>query len=107
MKMEDKKRVNDKKRQAEDLSIDMHFAEGFDPKKSKRTENKTMFDGAGRYRNGRDVCDCLDNKCVGCHFPCRNCGNTKCGNECRRYRSYAYESIKVEGQSYVRRNTNI
>lgn len=93
---------------SEDLKINMEFNSDFDPNKSKRSQNRTVFDGNGSYRhNGRDVCDCLDNFCCGCHYPCPKCKSPKCGNQCRRYRAEAYSSIYWESQKVTQHNTNL
>lgn len=65
----------------------------------------TMFDGKGRYRaNGFDICDCLDNRCPGCHFPCPSCKNTKCGPCCRVNRKWPFESIQHEEKELIIKN---
>lgn len=93
----------------------------FDPEKSARELRKlryiesqqlqrtstpnTMFDAKGRYRaNGFDICDCLDNTCPGCHFPCPNCKNTKCGPCCRVNRKWPFESIQHEEKELIVKN---
>lgn len=95
---------------------------GFDPEKSTREKRKlmrksyaessqtqrgpqSMFDEKGRYRaTGADVCDCLDNTCPGCHFPCPNCKNTKCGPFCRVNRKWPFDTIEQDGRDLVIRN---
>lgn len=95
---------------------------GFDPEKSAREKRKlkrkiysechqpqrgpsSMFDEKGRYRSsGLDVCDCLDNTCPGCHFPCPNCKSTKCGTVCRVNRKWPFDSIEHDGKDLVIRN---
>ncbi len=43
-----------------------------------------MYDYTGRLIvDGRDLCDCLEPNCPGCHFPCVKCDSEKCGHECR------------------------
>lgn len=92
----------------------------FNPEKSDREQRKlrsymesqqiqrvptTMFDAKGRYRaNGFDICDCLDNTCPGCHFPCPNCKNTKCGPCCRVNRKWPFESIQHEEKESIIKN---
>lgn len=59
-----------------------------------------MYDEAGRLlENSLDICDCLENDCPGCHFPCPKCGSEKCGSECRCERRWTYEQVEVEGTS--------
>lgn len=33
--------------------------------------------------SGKNVCDCLEEGCAGCFFPCPKCGSQMCGVECR------------------------
>ncbi|KAK7116348.1 hypothetical protein V1264_002041 [Littorina saxatilis] len=87
------------------------FMSNFDPERSQREmrklnrkihkENKKsnqMYDEAGRLlENSLDICDCLENDCPGCHFPCPKCGSEKCGSECRCERRWTYEQVEVEG----------
>nr|XP_053640084.1 uncharacterized protein LOC128694132 [Cherax quadricarinatus] len=53
-------------------------------------------DGSIVY-SGKDLCDCLQSLCPGCHYPCPKCGSAKCGNECRIHRKWYYEKVEVEG----------
>lgn len=85
---------------SKELEIDMRFNENFNENQSSRTATKTTFDGNGRYRATRiDACDCLDANCVGCFFPCKQCGKTKCGTFCRRNRDDVVISISTEGKT--------
>ncbi|XP_072905961.1 ARL14 effector protein-like isoform X3 [Hemitrygon akajei] len=56
--------------------------------------------------SGLDRCDCLDDRCLGCFYPCPNCGSQKCGIECRCDRKWLYEQIEVEGGEIIR-NKNV
>ncbi|XP_077444141.1 ARL14 effector protein [Stigmatopora argus] len=62
-----------------------------------------VYDGKGRLlSNGRDMCDCLDVECMGCFYPCSDCGSRKCGFECRCDRKWLYEQMEVEGGEIIR-----
>lgn len=94
------------------------FLANFDPEKSKREKRKltrrsystvasknTMYDEYGIYRETHiDMCDCLDLKCPGCHFPCPSCQSSKCGPCCRVSRKWTYEQIEHDGKDLVIRN---
>lgn len=82
-----------------ELKIDMKFNDDFDPKRAKRNESKSIYDAAGRIRDTqKDVCDCLNNRCVGCHFPCKRCVSTKCGQQCRQNRHDYTAHIHIDGR---------
>ncbi|XP_036595687.1 ARL14 effector protein-like [Trichosurus vulpecula] len=60
------------------------------------------YDKRGRLNlNGEDLCDCLDQDCLGCFYPCPECQSTKCGPTCRRNRKWIYEAIANEGGEVV------
>lgn len=120
----DKDKLNN--RLQNELATDAKFMDNFNPDESSRTQKKlrdgykntstssstvtdyTAFDDRGRYRsNGVDACDCLIQNCVGCHFPCPNCGNPKCGPNCRVNRKTAVSSIEVDGSNKCIYNTNM
>lgn len=62
-----------------------------------------VYDNKGRLlSNGRDMCDCLDVDCMGCFYPCPECGSRKCGVECRCDRKWLYEQLEVEGGEIIR-----
>lgn len=80
------------------VNLKSKFLEDFDPEQSSRERRKLsrknyngpsnrstgLFDERGRYRtNAANVCDCLDESCVGCHFPCPVCKSNKCASPCR------------------------
>jgi len=67
----------------------------------KQHGNKAMvvYDDKGLLIESKlDLCDCLEDLCPGCHFPCLKCRSNKCGAECRQSRKWQYESLEVEGQ---------
>ncbi|XP_022054002.2 ARL14 effector protein isoform X1 [Acanthochromis polyacanthus] len=62
-----------------------------------------VYDSKGRLlSNGKDMCDCLDVDCMGCFYPCPDCGSRKCGVECRCDRKWLYEQVEVEGGEIIR-----
>lgn len=104
------------------LVSDLKFLSDFDPEKSSRekrklsrkvngpTNQKSVYDEKGRYRHDKsriDLCDCLVKTCPGCHFPCPNCKNSKCGAVCRVNRKWAYEMIEHDGKDLVIRNGKV
>ncbi|XP_076012472.1 ARL14 effector protein isoform X2 [Genypterus blacodes] len=66
------------------------------PPKSKVYDNKGQL-----LSNGKDMCDCLDVDCMGCFYPCPECGSRKCGVECRCDRKWLYEQVEVEGGEII------
>ncbi|PSN45826.1 hypothetical protein C0J52_05521 [Blattella germanica] len=96
----------------------MKFMENFDPERSNREKRKLtrkIYTGGRKQMNlydekgilisvGKDLCDCLDDTCPGCHFPCPKCHSCKCGHECRVNRKWMYDSIEIEGTDEVIRN---
>ncbi|KPJ08717.1 Uncharacterized protein C11orf46-like [Papilio machaon] len=95
----------------------MHFLHDFDPETSARerrklnrksyfmNRNKNIYNERGQIAaTGRDLCDCLDEKCPGCHFPCPKCTSAKCGTECRINRKWMYEKIEIEGNDFCIKN---
>lgn len=112
LKMAERKKVpNDFRRLFNELQIDMNFMSNFNPAASSRNAKKYsshVFDAHGRYRNsGIDACDCLDNTCPGCHFPCPKCKSSKCGTDCRSYRKHAIQNIQIDGADTVILNPNM
>ncbi|KAG9475755.1 hypothetical protein GDO78_003919 [Eleutherodactylus coqui] len=66
------------------------------------SKNK-VYDSRGiLLANGMDLCDCLDEDCMGCFYACRKCGSNKCGVECRCDRKWLYEQIEIEGGEVIR-----
>ncbi|XP_041931062.1 ARL14 effector protein isoform X1 [Alosa sapidissima] len=78
-------------------------------RRGKMAERQTMtgkskvYDSRGLLIScGRDLCDCLDADCMGCFYPCPDCGSRKCGVECRCDRKWLYEQVEVEGGEIIR-----
>lgn len=101
------------------FDLNNKFMENFNPEQSNRERRKLnrkiQYDGRRNVlyndrgihlETGRDLCDCLDESCSGCHFPCPNskCRSCKCGHECRQYRKWMYESIEIEGTKEIVKN---
>ncbi|CAK1602173.1 unnamed protein product [Parnassius mnemosyne] len=96
----------------------MNFLHNFDPETSARERRKLNRKSYFMNRNckkiynergqiagtGKDLCDCLDETCPGCHFPCPKCNSNKCGHECRANRKWMYEKIEIEGNDFVIKN---
>ncbi|KAM9223639.1 ARL14 effector protein isoform 2-T5 [Leptosomus discolor] len=67
------------------------------PAKSK------VYDSQGLLLySGMDLCDCLDEDCLGCFYACPKCDSNKCGAECRCDRKWLYEQIEIEGGEIIR-----
>ncbi|KAM3967804.1 ARL14 effector protein [Aphomia sociella] len=96
----------------------MHFLDNFDPETSARErrklnrksyflnrKSKNIYNERGQIAaTGKDLCDCLDETCPGCHFPCPRCNSSKCGHECRVNRKWMYDKIEIEGNDFVIKN---
>lgn len=103
-------------RRVRQLVIDGKLS-GFDPEKSAREKrkvnrksyaetlihrNSSMYDERGRFRaTGIDLCDCLQDACPGCHFPCPSCKSPKCGSFCRVNRKWTFDYIEHDGKDVV------
>ncbi|XP_067884947.1 ARL14 effector protein-like isoform X2 [Heterodontus francisci] len=75
-------------------------------------ENNTVwqrkYDNTGRLLfNGIDLCDCLDENCPGCFYPCSKCSSWKCGSKCRCNRKWVYDGIETEGSDIVQKFPNL
>ncbi|MXQ98645.1 hypothetical protein E5288_WYG021862 [Bos mutus] len=62
----------------------------------RREGNK--YDKKGRLTF---TCDCLDEGCLGCFYPCPKCNSTKCGPICRCKRRWAYDTIVNENGEVI------
>ncbi len=66
--------------------------------KELRLKQSQLYDDDGYLvSDRRDISDCLEAHCPGCHFPCQKCGSEKCGAQCRVYRLWYYTEVEVEG----------
>ncbi|XP_051824629.1 ARL14 effector protein-like isoform X1 [Antechinus flavipes] len=66
--------------------------------------NKVMkkYDRNGRLIcNNADLCDCLEESCPGCFYPCPKCNSNKCGPECRCNRKWVYDDIVTESGDVI------
>ncbi|XP_067132215.1 52 kDa repressor of the inhibitor of the protein kinase [Centruroides vittatus] len=87
------------------------FMENWNPETSNREARKmnrkiykdnvrslNHYDEKGVHvQSKKDLCDCLDEDCPGCHYPCPKCESPKCGHECRNGRRWIYEKVEIEG----------
>uniref|UniRef100_A0A1A8GYX2 ADP-ribosylation factor-like 14 effector protein n=1 Tax=Nothobranchius korthausae TaxID=1143690 RepID=A0A1A8GYX2_9TELE len=71
-------------------------------RQSVAARNKVYNSKGQLISNGKDLCDCLDVDCLGCFYPCPECGSRKCGVECRCDRKWLYEQVEVEGGEIIR-----
>ncbi|KAL0629124.1 ARL14 effector protein, partial [Plecturocebus cupreus] len=55
--------------------------------------------------SGMDLCDCLDEDCLGCFYACPACGSTKCGAECRCDRNQMLDFFSLK-KYFVIENIN-
>ncbi|XP_055627623.1 ARL14 effector protein [Toxorhynchites rutilus septentrionalis] len=105
--------------QLKKLETDPKFLANFNPETSRREKRKLnrkstplvvpkttgIYNEKGIHRDsGRDMCDCLDLGCSGCHFPCQCCGSAKCGPHCRVTRKWMYETIEHDAKDLVIKN---
>ncbi|XP_029441997.1 ARL14 effector protein-like [Rhinatrema bivittatum] len=63
---------------------------------------KKKYDKRGKLLcNNRDLCDCLEEDCQGCFYPCPKCNSKKCGPECRCNRKWVYDRIQTEAGDVI------
>ncbi|XP_055609905.1 ARL14 effector protein [Uranotaenia lowii] len=101
------------------LETDPKFMANFNPALSRREKRKMnrkstplvqpkatgIYNEKGIHReSGRDMCDCLDLSCPGCHFACQCCGSAMCGPHCRVTRKWMYETIEHDAKDLIIRN---
>ncbi|CAH0557755.1 unnamed protein product [Brassicogethes aeneus] len=67
--------------------------------------NGSIYNNKGVHiKSDVDLCDCLDEACLGCFFNCEKCGSQKCGIDCRSYRKFLVETVEFQGYQKVHRN---
>lgn len=98
-----------------------HFMADFNPETSIREKRKlnrkinppsnirrppgAIYDDNGIHvATGMDLCDCLNENCLGCFTECIRCGSQKCGTECRVHRKYVIEQIEYHGYDHIIKN---
>ncbi|KAI5737308.1 hypothetical protein M8J76_012148 [Diaphorina citri] len=113
----DREKEVDKKlrREFNRLNSSDNFMDSFKPEYSRRENRKVdmevknaerrsplLYDKTGVLLNsGEDLCDCGEQSCEGCFFPCPKCYSLKCGHECRKNRKWQYESSIIEGHDIL------
>lgn len=91
--------------QAQNAVIQSRLRSGKTASKRKPHSSASIYDAQGRFRSTQeDICDCFDEKCVGCHFPCEKCDSPKCGPTCRVNRRYIFEEIEYDGKGKIDKN---
>ena len=61
-------------------------------------KNVNIYDEKGVMKFcKKDLCDCMDDECPGCHFPCPKCRSNKCGHECRQNRKWMFDCVELDG----------
>uniref|UniRef100_A0A2M4B055 ARF7 effector protein C-terminal domain-containing protein n=1 Tax=Anopheles triannulatus TaxID=58253 RepID=A0A2M4B055_9DIPT len=101
------------------LEDNSKFLANFDPGVSRREKRKlaqsipmqqtetrnrksSLYNEQGCLRESRrNLCDCLDFSCPGCHFPCPSCDSPMCGPICRRNRRWMYEQIVHDSKEKI------
>ncbi|CAG9839529.1 unnamed protein product [Diabrotica balteata] len=64
-----------------------------------------VYDESGVYIHlDVDMCDCLNEDCVGCFFECPKCQSEKCGKDCRVHRKFLVDQIEYNGYDHVIKN---
>jgi len=106
-------------RQLRKLSMDRSgkFFENWNPEHSNRETRKLtrkLYAEGGRkvmhddngilIKANADFCDCLEEDCPGCHFPCPKCSSQKCGHECRNNRKWTYDYVEIDGSDHFFKN---
>ncbi|XP_072919699.1 ARL14 effector protein-like isoform X2 [Hemitrygon akajei] len=74
----------------------------------KNAVGQRKYDSTGKLLlSGVDLCDCLDENCPGCFYPCSKCSSWKCGPMCRCNRKWIYDGIETEGTDVVQKFPNL
>lgn len=71
----------------------------------KKAPSIGLYNNNGRVRGTReDICDCMEEDCIGCHYECKKCKSTKCGSICRVNRKFAFDTIEIDGSLRIVKN---
>ncbi|KAJ3593840.1 hypothetical protein NHX12_006174 [Muraenolepis orangiensis] len=105
----DRDRLGEGPSQRKEKRMCVRGVRGLRAGKNSTNDRQTMgtkskpYDRTGRLlTSNKDMCDCLDTDCMGCFYPCLNCGSRMCGVECRCDRKWLYEQVEVEGGEIIR-----
>ncbi|KAJ8981551.1 hypothetical protein NQ317_009810 [Molorchus minor] len=75
------------------------------PPSNVRRPAGAIYDENGVHLNSlTDLCDCLNEDCMGCFFECSKCGSQKCGTDCRVHRRYLVDQIEYHGYDNAIKN---
>ncbi|CAH0559640.1 unnamed protein product [Brassicogethes aeneus] len=109
------------RRQMRSKTVADRFLENFNPETSVREKRKlirkinppssvrrpmgAVYDEHGVHvASGMDLCDCLNEDCVGCGFECTKCGSQKCGTDCRVHRKFIIDQVEFHGYDHILKN---
>ncbi|XP_049643370.1 ARL14 effector protein-like [Suncus etruscus] len=82
------------KKKAQISKKNEYFPEKIKPKRKYDENGKLIC-------NGVDLCDCLDQNCLGCFYPCPKCNSMKCGPVCRNNRCWVFDDMVDESGDVV------
>lgn len=96
------KRLLEKERSEFLSNFDQSQSEREKRKLNKKHTNKkgkaVVYDERGILMSvKKDLCDCMEDTCPGCHFPCPKCRSNKCGHECRQNRKWVFNCVELDG----------
>ena len=87
------------------IAIQLVFNGKARARKTRQPQPQKMYNENGHLvlENGetRDLCDCIEKTCEGCHFPCKKCRSPKCGHECRKNRIWTFDTGMIFFSIYI------